>query len=148
MKKVLPIIVIAVMLFAIVGYALLGSNGGKNNDDAESLRIYNWEEYISESDTNKIEWNDYVSGDYELGEDDEYIDIIYLFESYCRQVLKRNVKVEYSTFGTNENMYNELNLSKKEVGGKVTYSYDLVCPSEYMLLKMTTFIDTNKKLIY
>ena len=136
MKKVLPIIVIAVMLFAIVGYALLGSNGGKNRDDAEVLRIYNWEEYISESDSNKIEWNDYVSGDYTLAEDDEYIDIIYLFESYCRQVLNRNVKVEYSTFGTNENMYNELNLSKKEVGGKVTYSYDLVCPSEYMLLKM------------
>ena len=136
MKKVLPIIVIAVMVLSIVGYCFLGSNIGKNSGDCEVLRIYNWEEYISESDANKIEWNDYVSGEYTLSEDDEYIDVIYLFESYCRQVLNRNVRVEYSTFGTNENMYNELNLSKKEVGGSVSYSYDLVCPSEYMLLKM------------
>ncbi|MBQ4587495.1 MAG: hypothetical protein IJB13_06900, partial [Clostridia bacterium] len=90
MKKVLPIIVVAVMVLSIVGYCFLGSNIGKNSGDYEVLRIYNWEEYISESDTNKIEWNDYVSGEYTLSEDDEYIDVIYLFESYCRQVLNRN----------------------------------------------------------
>lgn len=136
MKKVLSVIVVAVMVAAIVGYSLLGVDFSKETDGVEILRVYNWEEYISESDANKIEWNDYKSGNYELAEDDEYVDFIHLFESYCKQELGRNVKVEYSTFGTNENMYNELNLSKKVVGGKTTYSYDLVCPSEYMLLKM------------
>ena len=136
MKKVLSIILVCVMIGAIVGYSLLGVDFEDNSADVEILRVYNWEEYISESDANKIEWSDYLSGEYQLDEDDEYIDLIYLFESYCREELGRNVKVEYSTFGTNENMYNELNLSKKEVGGKVSYSYDLVCPSEYMLLKM------------
>lgn len=135
MKKVLSLAVAVVMVAAIVAYCFSGVDFS-NDDDVEILRVYNWEEYISESDENKISWSDYVSGDYELGEDDEYIDLIYLFESYCKEELGRNVKVEYSTFGTNENMYNELNLSKKEVNGQVTYSYDLVCPSEYMLLKM------------
>ncbi len=136
MKKIFSIIIAAVLCGAIVLYSLSGVDFSNKGDDVEILRVYNWEEYISESDANKIEWSDYLSGDYELDEEDEYVDLIYLFESYCREVLHRNVKVEYSTFGTNENMYNELNLSKKESGGKVSYSYDLVCPSEYMLLKM------------
>lgn len=135
MKKIFSIIIAVIMCGAIVAYSLLGLDFS-DDSDVEVLRVYNWEEYISESDDNKIEWSDYISGDYELFKDDEYIDLVYLFESYCREVLHRNVRVEYSTFGTNENMYNELNLSKKEVGGRVSYSYDLVCPSEYMLLKM------------
>ncbi len=136
MKKFLSVFIAVIMCGSIVGYSLLGVDFSKDNDNAEVLKIYNWEEYISESDENKVGWSDYVSGNYQLSGDDEYVDLIYLFESYCKEVLNRNVKVEYSTFGTNENMYNELNLSKKEVGGKVSYSYDLVCPSEYMLLKM------------
>lgn len=136
MKKIISLVIVVVMLGAIVGYSLLGVDFSNDSEDVEILRVYNWEEYISESDRNKIEWKDFKSGDYELAEDDEYVDFIYLFESYCREELGRNVKVEYSTFGTCENMYNELNLSKKVVGGETTYSYDLVCPSEYMLLKM------------
>ena len=136
MRKFLSVLIAVVMLGAIIGYSLLGVDFDKDTAGVEVLKIYNWEEYVSESDDNKIGWSDYISGNYELSPDDEYVDLIYLFESYCKEVLNRNVKVEYSTFGTNENMYNELNLSKKEVGGKVSYSYDLVCPSEYMLLKM------------
>ena len=39
----------------------------------------------------------------------------------------KRVKVEYSTFGTNEDLYNMLTL------GDV---YDLVCPSEYLIMKL------------
>lgn len=39
------------------------------------------------------------------------------------------VKVEYSTFGTNEELYSQLNL------GNV---FDLVCPSDYMIMKLMT----------
>ena len=38
------------------------------------------------------------------------------------------IKVEYSTFGTNENLYNELVINPN--------SYDLVVPSEYMIEKL------------
>ncbi|HBK02573.1 MAG TPA: spermidine/putrescine ABC transporter substrate-binding protein, partial [Clostridiales bacterium] len=118
MKNKIPVIVAAALLVAtFVLYCFQGVSFGADKD-MEILRVYNWEEYISES------------------KEDESIDIITQFEKYCKEVLNRNVKVEYSTFGTNENMYNELNLSKKNTANGVTYSYDLVCPSEYMLLKM------------
>ena len=118
MKKKIPVIIAAALLaVTFVLYCFQGVSLGEEKD-VEILRVYNWEEYISES------------------KEDESIDIITQFEKYCKQTLNRNVKVEYSTFGTNENMYNELNLSKKKTASGVNYSYDLVCPSEYMLLKM------------
>lgn len=118
MKKKIPVIIAAALLaVTFVLYCFQGVSLGAEKD-VEILRVYNWEEYISES------------------KEDESIDIITQFENYCNKTLNRNVKVEYSTFGTNENMYNELNLSKKKTASGVNYSYDLVCPSEYMLLKM------------
>lgn len=118
MKKKIPVIIAAALLaVTFILYCFQGVSLGKEKD-VEILRVYNWEEYISES------------------KEDESIDIITQFEKYCRETLNRNVRVEYSTFGTNENMYNELNLSKKKTASGVNYSYDLVCPSEYMLLKM------------
>ena len=118
MKKKIPVIIAAALLaVTFVLYCFQGVSFGEKKD-VEILRVYNWEEYISES------------------KEDESIDIITQFEKYCKETLNRNVKVEYSTFGTNENMYNELNLSKKKTASGVNYSYDLVCPSEYMLLKM------------
>lgn len=118
MKKKIPVIIAAALLaVTFILYCFQGVSLGKEKD-VEILRVYNWEEYISES------------------KEDESIDIITQFEKYCKETLNRNVKVEYSTFGTNENMYNELNLSKKKTANGVNYSYDLVCPSEYMLLKM------------
>ncbi len=118
MKKKIPVIIAAALLaVTFILYCFQGVSLGKEKD-VEILRVYNWEEYISES------------------KEDESIDLITQFEKYCKETLNRNVKVEYSTFGTNENMYNELNLSKKKTASGVNYSYDLVCPSEYMLLKM------------
>lgn len=118
MKKKIPVIIAAALLaVTFVLYCFQGVSLGEEKD-VEILRVYNWEEYISES------------------KEDESIDIITQFEKYCKETLNRNVKVEYSTFGTNENMYNELNLSKKKTASGVNYSYDVVCPSEYMLLKM------------
>lgn len=116
-NKIFAVVAACLLTVVFVLYCLQGA-APANEKDVEILRVYNWEEYISES------------------KDDETIDVITQFEKYCKETLKRNVKVEYSTFGTNENMYNELNLSKKKTANGVTYSYDLVCPSEYMLLKM------------
>ncbi len=116
MNKIFSLIIAVVMVLSLTLYFMQGVK--QVDEDAIILRIYNWEEYISED------------------QEDKSIDVISLFEEYCEQELNKKVVVEYSTFGTNENMYNELNLSKKSTSSGVTYSYDLVCPSEYMLLKM------------
>lgn len=49
------------------------------------------------------------------------------FEEWYLETYGIKVNVEYSTFGTNEDLYNMLTL------GDV---YDLVCPSEYMIMKL------------
>lgn len=90
-----------------------------SSDDTLYLNVYNWEEYISEYDE---EW--------------ETLDLIADFEEYASETLGKNVVVNYSTFGTNENMYNELQLTKRSVNGGYVYNYDLVCPSDYMIQRM------------
>ena len=41
----------------------------------------------------------------------------------------KTVKVEYSTYGINENLYNDLKIAKG-------YLYDVICTSDYMIEKM------------
>lgn len=92
----------AVLFVFALSAAGCASSGGKT-----VLRVYNWEDYISQPD----------------GSSDEYVDLIAKFEEE-----NPGVTVEYSTFGTNENMYNELKINAA--------GYDLVCPSDYMIMKM------------
>ena len=49
------------------------------------------------------------------------------FENWYYENYGVKVNVQYSCFGTNEDLYNMLTL------GDV---YDLVCPSEYMIMKL------------
>ena len=81
-------------------------------EDVEVLRVYNWEDYISAPSE---------------GEDDS-VDLLAEFEKDYEARTGRPIRVEYSTFGTNENMYNELKINPG--------AYDLVCPSDYMIMKM------------
>lgn len=87
-----------------------------------TLRVCNWEEYIDEGDWDEEETIDLDSGDI-LGVNHMAED----FEVWYEETYGTKVKVEYSTFGTNEDLYNMLTL------GDV---YDLVCPSEYMIMKL------------
>ena len=100
-----------------------------SRDERVVLRVCSWEEYI---DLGK--WDD-----------EELIDIDNPFNEELGGVIGKKsmvddftewfnsgdfgfkVKVEYSTFGTNEDLYNRLNL------GDV---YDLVCPSDYMIMQL------------
>ena len=86
------------------------------------LRICNWEEYIDLGDWDEEETIDLESGDI-IGENSMVDD----FEEWYEETYGIDVDVEYSTFGTNEDLYNMLTL------GDV---YDLVCPSEYMFMKL------------
>lgn len=87
-----------------------------------TLRVCNWEEYIDLGDWDEEETIDLESGDI-IGENSMVED----FEEWYYETYGIKVKVEYSTFGTNEDLYNMLTL------GDV---YDLVCPSEYMIMKL------------
>ncbi len=86
-----------------------GTQNNNSSSDTTILRVYNCADYISETD-------------------EDTIGVLDKFEQYCQDTLHKNVKIEYSTYETNEDLYNQL-----RAGG---VQYDLVCPSEYMIEKM------------
>lgn len=128
MKKRNILRAVALSVLAAVTALPLSACKAKTEDKIV-LRVCSWEEYI------------------DLGgwDDDELIEIENPFEPELGGVIGKNsipddftdwfnsrdygfkVKVEYSTFGTNEDLYNRLNL------GDV---YDLVCPSDYMIMQL------------
>ena len=117
MKKMRYLLVLCFMaLFLCAGC-------GNDDDNVIVLRVNSWEEYIDE-------------GDWEEGDEIELSDgrvifsetgIVEEFEEWFYEVYGMNVRVEYSTFGTNEELYNQMTMGD---------TYDLVCPSEYMIMKL------------
>lgn len=87
-----------------------------------TLRISNWEEYIDLGDWDEDETIDLDSGDI-IGENSMVED----FEEWYQETYGIKVNVEYSTFGSNEDLYNMLTIGDE---------FDLVCPSEYMVMKL------------
>ena len=87
------------------------------------LRVCSWEEYIDLGEWDKEEAIELDNGTVILGEKPLYED----FEDWYEETYGKTVRVEYSCFGTNEDLYNQLNMGD---------SYDLVCPSEYMIMKL------------
>ncbi len=120
MKKRVKRLIALLFAFIVPCSVFVCGGAAKANDNKViELNIYNAEEYISEYES---EWGTF--------------DIIEAFEEEMKKE-GLNVKVNYSTFGTIENMYNELQLTKKKgKDGKYTYAYDLVCPSDYMIQRM------------
>ena len=79
-------------LALLMAVSLFSFTGCKKSDgDVLELNVYNWEDYICK---------------------DENADLIAEFEEFATEKYGKKVVVNYSTFGTNENMYNELQLSK------------------------------------
>lgn len=119
-------------------------NDVKAADDVIRLRVCSWEEYIDEggwSDDEVIELEDgTVFGKESMIKD---------FEDWYYETYGKRVKVEYSCFGTNEELYSQLTLGD---------SFDLVCPSDYMIMKLMAedkleplsedFFDTGNELNY
>lgn len=87
------------------------------------LRVCSWEEYIDLGEWDKDEAIELDNGTVIYGEKPLYEE----FEDWYRETYGKTVRVEYSCFGTNEDLYNQLNMGD---------SYDLVCPSEYMIMKL------------
>ena len=98
--------------------------GGCGEQEEELvLRVSNWEEYIDLGDWDEDEVIELEDGSTIFGENA----VINDFEDWYYETYGKKVRVEYSTFGTNEDLYNQLTIGDE---------FDLACPSEYMIMKM------------
>ena len=116
----------AALLAAFCCLCAPGRSAGAAQEDAGeqtvTLRVCSWEEYIDEGGWDEDE---VIS----LGERDVFGEkpLVKEFEEWYYETYGVRVNVEYSTFGTNEELYSQMNL------GNV---YDMVCPSDYMIMKL------------
>ena len=113
MKKLFTLLFSLLILIALVGsLASCSDESGDNSADnskAVTLNVYNWGEYISDGFQGSLDSNA-------------------AFEEYYYEKFGVNVKVNYTTYATNEDMYSKL---KSGAG-----TYDIVVPSDYMIQKM------------
>ena len=105
MKKKLSLIVLTLLMLSFLGTALSACK----QEDTITLYVYNWGEYISDGS-------------------DGTDDVNRLFEIYCKEELGLNVKVNYSTYSSNESMY------AKVCSGST--AYDVIVPSDYMIERL------------
>ena len=82
---------------------------GCGSSKALTLNVYNWGEYISDGSEGSF-------------------DTIKEFENWYQETYGQKVKVNYSTFASNEDMYSKIS------SGAV--SYDVIIPSDYMIARM------------
>ncbi|MBQ4062115.1 MAG: extracellular solute-binding protein [Christensenellaceae bacterium] len=92
-------------------------------DEEIVLRVCSWEEYIDEGGWDEEELIELENGLEIIGENSMVED----FEAWYFETYGKKVRVEYATFGTNEELYNQLTLGS---------TFDIVCPSEYMIMKL------------
>lgn len=135
-KKMLAVMIVLFCSF------FLSSCASTKKEEELVLRIANWEEYIDEGSWDDEEVIELEDGTKIFGENSMIDD----FETWYEKTYGQKVRVEYSTFGTNEDLYNQMTLGD---------SFDLICPSEYMMMKLMKekklepysehFFDTNEK---
>lgn len=127
MNKKIKKIISYVMCFSILlaDVTILTGCAGKKDDDEIVLRVCSWEEYIDEGDWDEADAIELENGTVIC----PTTGMIEDFENWFYESYGKKVRVEYSTFGTNEELYNQISMGD---------TYDLVCPSEYMIMKMMT----------
>ena len=106
-RKIISSVLIVALIASVC--ALFTACSGDGDGKAVTLYVYNWGEYISD------------------GSEDS-VDVNAEFEEYCREELGINVRVNYSTYSSNEDLYAKLS------SGAV--SYDVVVPSDYMVARL------------
>ena len=88
---------------------LLPLTGCAASKDVTVLNVYNWGEYISDGSEGSM-------------------DVNAAFEDYYLETYGERVRVNYTTFASNEDMYNKLKTGAT--------GYDVVTPSDYMIERM------------
>ena len=108
MKRITALAV-AVLLLCTLILTGCGGGGSTGSNKTLTLNVYNWGEYISD------------------GSEDSF-NTIREFEKWYEETYKQKVKVNYTTFASNEDMYAKLS------SGAV--AFDVVIPSDYMIARM------------
>ena len=104
MKKILSILLSAVICASCAAcFAGCGGSDEKKPENKGEVNIYNWDDYVAEGQ-------------------DGLMNVIEEFEK------ETGIKVNYTTYSTNEELYNKLKNSSD--------NYDVVVPSEYMVSKL------------
>lgn len=104
MKKFAFIVILTVIL-AAVAMGLCSCNNG----NVTTLYVYNWGEYISDGSEGTL-------------------DVNAAFEEYYYQTYGERIKVNYSTYSSNESMYDKISSG--------TANYDVIIPSDYMIERL------------
>ena len=116
MKKIACLLIILTML-ACVGCK-------KESEETIVLNVFNWGEYISDGE-GSWEYEDEDGNVIEI----PYLDINEEFEKYINaKYPDKKVEVNYTTYGTNEEMYAKMTTSDA--------SYDIIIPSDYLIPKL------------
>lgn len=114
----------------VLGASVIPLSACAKSEEVLTLRVANWEEYIDLGDWGEDELID-IQNPYAENPDDGIIGRNSIVDDFTEWFNSQNfgyeIKVEYSTFGTNEDLYNRLKL------GDV---YDIVCPSDYLIMKL------------
>ena len=107
-----------ILILTLLLSVLFITSCGKDKDeitDVKVLNVYNWGEYISDG----------FEGSYDTNAE---------FEKYFNENLSQKygykIKVNYTTYATNEDMYSKLS------SGAGDGVYDVIVPSDYMLQRM------------
>ena len=135
MKKLLHCALAAGLFISLCPLAACNNASNHTGRDKNVLRIASWDEYIDEGGEDS-----YVPGSLPMYEE---------FEQWYKDVYNETITVEYVTLQDNETMYNKM---------KMGDTYDLLCPSEYMIMKLaaegfiqkypTEFFDKSNPLNY
>lgn len=108
MRNLKKIIAISLALL-ICMTAFLMTSCNNDNGDVTTLYVYNWGEYMSDGSEGSLDSNK-------------------AFEEWYFDTYGVRVKVSYSTYSSNEDMYAKLS------GGAV--NYDVIVPSDYMIERL------------
>ena len=115
MRKGFSIVLSALLLLGGACFTAC-NNGGEQQggSDENILRVASWDEYI------------------DMGGEDSYYSadsrpLYEEFEDWYKATYGKTIKVEYIALQDNETMYSKI---------KMGDSYDLLCPSEYMIMKL------------
>ena len=106
-KRTLTLALVLISIFALA--ILFSSCSDEEESEVTTLYVYNWGEYISDGSEGTLDVNKE-------------------FENWYYETYGERVKVSYSTYSSNEDMYAKLS------GGAV--SYDVIVPSDYMIERL------------
>ena len=120
-KRIFSLVLCALLCITVL-VGIVPTSKVSADESVKEITVFSWEDYIDLG-------YGYEEGDFPS----EYLQEVYSEEELQQSVLdifeaQTGIKVNYYSFATNEEMYNELI--------KNPQACDIICPSEYMILKM------------